>query len=100
MICLCCTDWTKYADNTEVVHSYKGWPIRSRHSRPERDRTDISNAAHWLGLRLAILLRRLSTMRLDHPGGALDVMRVGDAPEAPSHRQRLREESAVHTADV
>jgi hypothetical protein len=77
MICLCCTDWTKYADNTEVVHSYKGWPIRSRHSRPERDRTDISNAAHWLGLRLAILLRRLSTMRLEHPAGALDVMRWG-----------------------
>ena len=35
MICLCCTDWTKYADNTEVVHSYKGWPIRPRHSRPD-----------------------------------------------------------------
>ncbi|MGB8235196.1 MAG: hypothetical protein WCF35_04990, partial [Pseudolabrys sp.] len=60
-----------------VVHSYKGWPIRSRHSRPERDRTDISNVAHWLGLRLAILLRRLSTMRLEHPAGSLDVMRWG-----------------------
>ncbi|MGB6805063.1 MAG: hypothetical protein WBE81_00420, partial [Pseudolabrys sp.] len=28
-------------------------------------------------LRLAILLRRLSTMRLEHPAGALDVMRWG-----------------------
>ena len=32
---------------------------------------------NWLGLRLAILLRRLSTMSLEHPAGALDVMRWG-----------------------
>jgi len=30
---------------------------------------------NWLGLRLAILLRRISTMRLEHPAGALDVDR-------------------------
>jgi FkbM family methyltransferase len=32
---------------------------------------------NWLGLRLAILLRRISTMRLEHPAGALDVERWG-----------------------
>ena len=32
---------------------------------------------NWLGLRLAILLRRISTMRLEHPEGALDVERWG-----------------------
>ena len=32
---------------------------------------------NWLGLRLAILLRRVSTMRLEHPAGALDVERWG-----------------------
>ena len=30
---------------------------------------------NWLGLRLAILLRGISTMRLEHPAGALDVDR-------------------------
>jgi FkbM family methyltransferase len=30
-----------------------------------------------LGLRLAILLRRISTMRLEYPAGALDVLRWG-----------------------
>src|SRR5262249_11421502 len=30
---------------------------------------------NWLGLRLAILLRRLVTMRLAYPDGALDVVR-------------------------
>jgi FkbM family methyltransferase len=33
--------------------------------------------ANWLGLRLAILLRRGVTMRLDYPDGALDVERWG-----------------------
>lgn len=32
---------------------------------------------NWLGLRLAILLRRAVTMRLDYPAGALDVERWG-----------------------
>jgi FkbM family methyltransferase len=32
---------------------------------------------NWLGLRLAILLRRTVTMRLDYPAGALDVERWG-----------------------
>src|SRR5215475_14477981 len=32
---------------------------------------------NWLGLRLAILLRRLVTMRLAYPDGALDVTRWG-----------------------
>src|SRR5262245_2749938 len=32
---------------------------------------------NWLGLRLAILLRRLVTMRLAYPDGALDVIRWG-----------------------
>jgi FkbM family methyltransferase len=32
---------------------------------------------NWLGLRLAILLRRLVTMRLPYPDGALDVIRWG-----------------------
>jgi hypothetical protein len=32
---------------------------------------------NWLGSRLAILLRRISTMRLEHPAGALDVERWG-----------------------
>lgn len=32
---------------------------------------------NWLGLRLAILLRRLVTVRLAYPDGALDVMRWG-----------------------
>jgi len=32
---------------------------------------------NWLGLRLAILLRRAVTMRLDYPDGALDVVRWG-----------------------
>ncbi|MGD0026669.1 MAG: FkbM family methyltransferase [Xanthobacteraceae bacterium] len=32
---------------------------------------------NWLGLRLAILLRRAVTMRLDYPDGALDVERWG-----------------------
>ena len=32
---------------------------------------------NWLGLRLAILLRRISTMRLEYPAGALDVERWG-----------------------
>ena len=32
---------------------------------------------NWLGLRLAIGLRRITTMRLDHPAGALDVERWG-----------------------
>src|ERR1700689_3762168 len=32
---------------------------------------------NWLGLRLAILLRRVVTMRLDYPDGALDVERWG-----------------------
>src|SRR5262249_14660334 len=32
---------------------------------------------NWLGLRLAILLRRLVTMRLTYPDGALDVVRWG-----------------------
>jgi len=32
---------------------------------------------NWLGLRLAILLRRLVTMRLSYPDGALDVTRWG-----------------------
>jgi hypothetical protein len=45
------------------------------------DRSVIALASrmplNWLGLRLAILLRRLSTMRLEHPAGALDVMRWG-----------------------
>src|SRR5271170_3930480 len=31
----------------------------------------------WAGLRLAILLRRAVTMRLDYPDGALDVERWG-----------------------
>ena len=33
--------------------------------------------SNWLGLRLAIMLRRLVTMRLRHPDGALDVVRWG-----------------------
>src|SRR5580700_7185140 len=32
---------------------------------------------NWLGLRLAILLRRAVTTRLDYPDGALDVERWG-----------------------
>ena len=32
---------------------------------------------NWIGLRLAILLRRISTMRLEYPAGALDVVRWG-----------------------
>ena len=32
---------------------------------------------NWIGLRLAILLRRISTMRLEDPAGALDVVRWG-----------------------
>src|SRR5499427_10642972 len=32
---------------------------------------------NWLGLRLAIALRRLVTMRLAYPDGALDVIRWG-----------------------
>src|SRR5437016_14551533 len=32
---------------------------------------------NWLGLRLAIVLRRLVTMRLAYPDGALDVIRWG-----------------------
>src|SRR6476619_362543 len=32
---------------------------------------------NWLGLRLAILLRRLVTVRLAYPDGALDVVRWG-----------------------
>src|SRR2546425_4033275 len=32
---------------------------------------------NWLGLRLAIALRRLVTMRLAYPDGALDVVRWG-----------------------
>jgi FkbM family methyltransferase len=32
---------------------------------------------NWLGLRLAVLLRRAVTMRLDYPAGALDVERWG-----------------------
>src|SRR2546430_8444519 len=32
---------------------------------------------NWLGLRLAIVLRRLVTMRLPYPDGALDVIRWG-----------------------
>ena len=32
---------------------------------------------NWIGLRLAILLRRITTMRLDYPAGALDVVRWG-----------------------
>src|SRR5262249_61371061 len=32
---------------------------------------------NWLGLRLAIVLRRLVTMRLAHPHGAMDVIRWG-----------------------
>src|SRR6476619_443124 len=32
---------------------------------------------NWLGLRLAILLRRFVTVRLAHPDGALDVVRWG-----------------------
>ena len=77
MICLCCTDWTKYADNTEVVHSYKGWPIRPRHSRPGVIALTSRMPLNGLGLRLAILLRRISTMRLEYPAGALDVLRWG-----------------------
>src|SRR5436190_14337989 len=32
---------------------------------------------NWLGLRVAILMRRLVTARLDYPDGALDVVRWG-----------------------
>lgn len=32
---------------------------------------------NWLGLRLAIMLRRITTMRLEYPAGALDVVRWG-----------------------
>ena len=32
---------------------------------------------NWIGLRLAILLRRIATMRLEYPAGALDVVRWG-----------------------
>ncbi|PWT92830.1 MAG: FkbM family methyltransferase [Proteobacteria bacterium] len=45
------------------------------------DRCVIGLTSHlpnnWLGLRLAIILRRLVTMRLRHPDGALDVVRWG-----------------------
>ncbi len=33
--------------------------------------------SNWLGLRLAVLLRRFVTMHLDYPDGALDVVRWG-----------------------
>jgi FkbM family methyltransferase len=32
---------------------------------------------NWVGQRLAVLLRRITTMRLDYPAGALDVVRWG-----------------------
>lgn len=45
------------------------------------DRTVIALTSRlpnaWIGLRLAILLRRITTMRLDYPEGALDVVRWG-----------------------
>ena len=51
------------------------------HAPGTLDRSVISLTSrmphNWLGLRLAILLRRISTMRLEHPAGALDVERWG-----------------------
>jgi FkbM family methyltransferase len=51
------------------------------HAPGALDRSVISLTSrmphNWLGLRLAILLRRISTMRLEHPAGALDVERWG-----------------------
>ena len=51
------------------------------HAPDALDRSVISLTSrmpnNWLGLRLAILLRRISTMRLEHPAGALDVERWG-----------------------
>ena len=55
---------------------------------------------NWLGLRLAILLRRLSTMRLEHPAGALDVMRWGMRLRLHPIDNGCEKNSAVHTADV
>ncbi|MGB8745811.1 MAG: hypothetical protein WCD54_07575, partial [Pseudolabrys sp.] len=56
---------------------YKGWPIRPRHSRPGVIALTSRMPLNGLGLRLAILLRRISTMRLEYPAGALDVLRWG-----------------------
>ena len=100
MICLCCTDWTKYADNTEVVHSYKGWPIRPRHSRPGVIALTSRMPLNGLGLRLAILLRRISTMRLEYPAGALDVLRWGMRLRLHPIDNGCGRKSAVHITDV
>ena len=55
---------------------------------------------NWLGLRLAILLRRISTMRLEHPAGALDVMRWGMRLRLHPIDNGCEKNSAVHTTDV